>query len=161
MLLQLLRENAPQVSEDVLALALQPQSASSLQSLSMSAASTEQTPTSELDTLPVAHSVELTGKGVSKSNIAAVHSQEEEGAESVHSQELTERTSTSCGIVINEKYQDLFITPPLNTVSQHSLSQDNLHQSDSSPLDTPHMHPSADDASFFPEDEEDIGGVSV
>jgi hypothetical protein len=60
------------------------------------------------------------------------------------------------GIVINEKFQDLFISTP---VMSTSASTEDVPAAGTPMLDTPTY---ADDASFYPEDEEGATyGVSV
>jgi hypothetical protein len=60
------------------------------------------------------------------------------------------------GIVINEKFQDLFISTP---VMSASASTEDVHAAGTPMLDTPTY---ADDASFYPEDEEgESYGVAV
>jgi len=68
---------------------------------------------------------------------------------------------SSGGIVIHEKYHDLFITPPIPPM-RHNCSEEEDMQSVDTPrsVNTPQPTPaSADDDSFYPED--DPMGVSV
>lgn len=64
------------------------------------------------------------------------------------------------GILIHEKYQDLFVSPPPSISA--SMSHESLDRADdASSVNTPVAATAADNESFYPEDEEEQYGVSV
>lgn len=73
-----------------------------------------------------------------------------------HAPSLHRDVVSNGGILIHEKYQDLFVSPPAMPAN---LSHDSLDRGDDvSSVNTPMA---ADDESFYPEDDEGKYGVSV
>ena len=170
----MLREQVPDFSEEALAVALKPGSTGSNTQLSLSAAprppvhpapqqldvpSTKSSPQSITAALHVSH-VPIP---FPTQSLDPLHFEDHGSASPVPGEESPyahHDASSNGGIVIHEKYHDLFITPP---VLPERDSVDDVHSLDTSrSVNTPpppQTTATADDDSFYPEDE--IMGVAV
>lgn len=171
----MLREQVPDLSEEALAAALKaPASASSSQLSQLSQLAAPRPAAGEVD-LPAAAPI-LNGAPISKQTISVpipfptqsldtLHLEDHTAHSPVPASEDSPRRALSNeesggGIVIHEKYHDLFITPPVPPSAHETVGDD-----DAQSINTPHSahsspQPTAtvDDESFYPEDE---AGVSV
>lgn len=169
----MLREQAPHLSEEALAAALKAPAGTSASSSQLSQHSAPRPAAGEPDLpaiVPVLNST-TTSKVPPISvpipfptqSLDMLHLEDHTAHSPVPTSEDSPRRAlsheeSSGGIVIHEKYHDLFITPPAPPSAQET------GEDDAQSIDTPHSEHSpqptaaVDDESFYPEDE---AGVSV
>lgn len=169
----MLREQAPHLSEEALAAALKAPASTSASSSQLSQLSATRPATGEPEPPAVATVLSNTTTGKVQpisvpipfptQSLDTLHLEDHTAHSPVPASEDSPRRAlsneaSSGGIVIHEKYHDLFITPPVPPSAQETV------EDDAQSIDTPHSEHSpqptaaVDDESFYPEDE---AGVSV